>query len=64
MYEAIEYHLNKPERVLYSIMQELPQIDTKDLPQEVEKSRMEIKKALSAKEISEFKNELIWQLIQ
>lgn len=39
-------------------------MNVNDLPQEVEQNRTEVKKALSSREILQFKDELIWQLIQ
>lgn len=49
MYEASEYLLNKPERVM-------PPIKIEDLPTEVEDIKSQIQKATAARQINDFKN--------
>ena len=55
MYEAIEYILQKADRPL-------PDIKSEELPHEIESTKTLIQKAMAAKQINDFKNEVIWNL--
>ena len=55
MYEATEYLLNKPDRPM-------PDVKPEELPKEIEEMRNQIQKALAAKQINDFKNEIVINL--